>query len=241
MKPYIIENKFAKILISGQSGSGKTSVIKTLPNDVNILIYDFENGLLSINNFLKQNANRISAYTCNEGYSDIKRISNITNVEVANFDYIIVDSLSMVSRIIEKHYANSVGKEGEITIAQWKNIANDAWLFFNNLMQLECNVIFYAQTDITVDSVGRRNIELAINGNDFKKQILPILDFAFYLSVNEKKERFFVTDNSVSLASGALHVCKKRDELNVLNDIEEANLEYIFNKLNGVLQNATSE
>jgi hypothetical protein len=238
MKPYIIEDKFAKILISGSSGSGKTSIIKTLPNDVRILIYDFENGLLSINNFLTKNKDRIVVYTCDEGYSDIKKITALTNKDIADFDYIVIDSLTMISRIIEKHYTNSVGKEGELQIHHWKLIANDAWMLFSNLMSLECNVIFYAQTDTLPDSMGRRNIELAINGNDFKKQILPMLDFAFYLSVNEKKERFFITDNTVAISSGALHVCKKRDENNALEDVEIANLEYIFNKLNGVLQNA---
>jgi len=223
--PYDFSKKnHATILVVGESGIGKTSLIKTIGKDKKVLIFDFERGLKSVTNHIINNKDNITAFQC-FNFEQIKYITSQKSIDgMAKYDYVVFDSITRISAIIEdelrnipKFMANTQQLYGELAIQMMHLV-----LAFS---KINTNIIVTALplVDNGITSINLRG--------GFKNSIRQYFDFVFTLikendSQEKQGKRYFITDTSAEFP-----LAKSRDELNILEYKEEANLKNIFEKI----------
>jgi hypothetical protein len=106
------------------------------------------------------------------------------------------------------------------------------------------NIIFLIHTKNITDKFQQRFIQLDFAGNQATSYIVNDLDFIFYIMKHPTKgdERILITQNMKlpEPDNRMLEFCKKRDEFNVINKVEKADINHVLTnfiqKRNNVLQ-----
>lgn len=221
--------RYFRIGIGGEAGTGKTTLIKTIRKDARILILDIEGGLMSIDGFLEVNKQNIEVRKINN-ISDINILKKYTNENVKNFDYLVVDSLSFMYKIIARSYIKDTQKVVNANeIQHYGQMAIDMFDILNAFKKLDINIIYLMHTKNISDNFQQRFIQLDFVGNDGVKYILNDLDFMCYITqspIEGSKDRVLITENLTLPPpdNRRLEFCKKRDEFNIIKPIEPANI-----------------
>lgn len=224
-----MNNQYFRIGICGEPGSGKTTIIKTIRSDAKVLILNTEGGLNSIAGHLELNKNSIVVRDINT-YDDINKIKKYTNDDIKGFDYIVVDTLSFMYKIIARHYIKDSQKVANVNeIQHYNQMSIDLFDVLNAFKNLKANIIFLIHTKNFTDKFQQRFIHLDFVGNQAVSYIVNDLDFIFYIMKNPNKtdnSRLFITENMKipEPDNRVLEFCKKRDEFNVINAVEHAHI-----------------
>lgn len=223
--------KYLNIGIAGNSGTGKTTIIKSINEKAKILILDVDKSLYSIETWIETNKERIHVKNI-DTYEDIMAIFKQKEL-LESYQYVVVDSLSKLTQLIAKHYRISSKLQNQLEQGQYLKLGfdvEDILFFFRNL---KANVIYTLQTDDSTDKYGDVFIDIDLVGNMATKESLRVFDFIFYLiKSNTNSERYFITENGAISEQNQhiLRCCKKRDEFHVLSKVEPANLHTLLKK-----------
>ena len=149
-----------KLLVYGQAGAGKTSLIKTLPNPV---IISAEAGLLSIADANIPFIEVTSMDDLKEAYEWIA-----TSAEGKGFDSIALDSISEIGEVV-LNYEKKVAKDPRQAYGAMQEQMTDIIRAFRDLSGK--HVYFSGKVEKTSDEMGRILYAPSMPGNKLGQQL----------------------------------------------------------------------
>ena len=166
-----------KIVVYGQAGSGKTSLIRTLPDPV---IISAEGGLLSLADnalpFIEVN----SMETLKEAYMWVAE-----SAEAANYKSIAIDSISEIAEVVLAHEKRAT-KDGRAAYGEMQVQVIEIMRAFRDLQGR--HVYFSAKCEKSQDEMGRVLYSPSMPGNKLAQQIPYLVDEVFALRVEKDVE-----------------------------------------------------
>lgn len=149
-----------KLLVYGQAGAGKTSLIKTLPNPV---IISAEAGLLSIADANIPFIEVTSMDDLKEAYEWIA-----TSAEGKGFDSIALDSISEIGEVV-LNYEKKIAKDPRQAYGAMQEQMTDIIRAFRDLSGK--HVYFSGKVEKTSDEMGRILYAPSMPGNKLGQQL----------------------------------------------------------------------
>lgn len=166
-----------KMLVYGQSGAGKTSLIPTLPNPV---ILSSEGGLLSIHDadlpFIEVN----NMEALKEAYAWLK-----DSDEAKQFDSVALDSISEVAEVVLAHELKT-NKDGRAAYGEMNSTMQELIRSFRDLPGK--NVLFTAKLEKSQDEMGKLLYNPAMPGKSLTQGLPYFFDFVLALRVERDAE-----------------------------------------------------
>lgn len=211
-----IHSTGVKILGYGMSGSGKTSLIRTLPKPI---ILSAESGLLSLSQF-------------DLPYIEIKTINDLREAytwltkskEAADFQSVAIDSLSEIAEVVLAH-EKSINKDGRAAYGEMQAQMNDILRAFRDLPGR--HVYMTAKCEKAQDETGRMLYSPMMPGNKLAQNIPYMLDEVLALRVEKDPEGNPV--RSLQTTPDGLWLAKDRS--GKLSQWESPDLGQIINKI----------
>lgn len=166
-----------KVVVFGMSGSGKTSLIPTLPNP---LIISAESGLLSI-----QDSNlpyiEIDSYeSLMEAYRFV-----VQSDEAKDFQSIAIDSISEIAELVLIH-EKKVNKDGRAAYGEMATQVMEIMRAFRDIKGK--NIYFSAKCEKATDETGRILYSPSMPGSKLAQQIPYLVDEVFALRVEKDQD-----------------------------------------------------
>ena len=166
-----------KLLVYGQAGAGKTSLIPTLPNPV---VLSAEGGLLSIQDadlpFIEIN----SMATLQEAYKWLTE-----SVDAKGFDSVAIDSISEIAEVVLNH-EKKVNKDPRAAYGNMQEQMADIIRVFRDLP--EKHVYMSAKLEKTQDEMGRVLYSPSMPGNKTGQSLPYFFDEVLALRVERDAE-----------------------------------------------------
>ena len=151
-KDITTDNLKIKVLVYGDSGTGKTTFISTFPKPY---IFDFDNGLLSIRGkdvdydvYYDEDVRHPSAYSSFE-----KKIDEF--FKECEYETIGIDSLTTLQRALmnEVQYVNQKHIGKNMTREEWGIVIGRLERLFYKLVHAPCNLVVTAHEIVTEDPI----------------------------------------------------------------------------------------
>jgi phage nucleotide-binding protein len=207
-----------KMLVYGNAGSGKTSLIPTLPNPV---VLSAEGGLLSIQGadvpFIEIN----SMATLMEAYSWLTE-SN----EAKQFESVALDSISEIGEVVLAEELKK-NKDGRAAYGELNTVMASMIRAFRDLPNK--HVYFTAKCDKSQDETGRMLYAPSMPGKSLSMQIPYFFDLLLALRVEKDAEG----NAQRALMCDSDGIWQAKDRSGKLDTWEAPDLGAIINKIGG--------
>lgn len=207
-----------KLLVYGQAGAGKTSLIRTLPNPI---VLSAEGGLLSIQDadlpFIEVN----SMDDLNEAYEWLT-----SSEEAAQFDSVALDSISEVAEVVLQ-YELKRNKDGRAAYGELNSTMQELIRSFRDLPGK--HVYFSAKLEKSQDEMGRMLYNPGMPGKSLTQGLPYFFDEVLALRVEKDAEGN--TQRALMCDSDGLWAAKDRS--GKLDAWEAPNLGAIIAKIGG--------
>jgi hypothetical protein len=220
-----------RMLVYGQAGAGKTSLIPTLPSPV---IMSAEAGLLSIAGSNLPFVEITSVDALNEAYRWLTE-----SQEAAQFESVALDSISEIAEVLD-----SISEIAEVVLASEKATAKDPRQAYGALQDVMGAVIrsfrdlpnkhvyFTAKLEKSQDEMGRILYSPSMPGAKLGQQLPYFFDLVLPLRVEKDAEGNTV--RSLQCQSDGLWTAKDRSGR--LGAWEPADLGHVIRKIQGGAQ-----
>ena len=207
-----------KLLVYGQAGSGKTSLIKTLPNPI---VLSAEGGLLSIQDADLPYLEITDMASLKEAYEWIT-----SSAEATGFQSIALDSISEIAEVV-LNYEKKTNKDPRAAYGAMQEQMADIIRAFRDIPGK--NVYMSAKLEKTQDEMGRVLYAPSMPGNK-TGQSLPYF-FDLVLALRVEKDAEGATQRALMCDSDGLWLAKDRS--GKLDAWESADLGEIISKIGG--------
>jgi len=212
-----------KMLVYGQAGAGKTSLIPTLPNPV---ILSAEGGLLSIADANLPFFDIASMDDLQEAYKWLTE-----SEEAKQFQSVALDSISEVAEVVLAHELSQMvnGKkvDGRMAYGELNSKMSGLIRAFRDLPGK--HVLMTAKLEKSQDEMGRMLYNPSMPGKSLTQQLPYHFDMVFALRVEKDGEGN--THRALMCDSDGLWLAKSRSH--VLDAWEQPNLGDIIKKIGG--------
>lgn len=202
-------------LIYGASGTGKTTLLSTLPNKT--LIISKESGLLSLKDFSIDYVEP----------KDLKELRSVlVSEEIDSYDNIAIDSLTEIASMFLEE-STLLFPDDRQNFKKYGHYNEGIVRFIKFTRDLNKNIIFTSLEKTAEDNAGRRFTVPDITGS-LASKLPAYFDFVFNLQIINKeneRERVLLTQPFDGF------ICKDRS--GKLEDYEVPNLSLIINKVFG--------
>ena len=209
---------FIKLLVYGHSGSGKTSLIKTLPNPI---ILSAESGLLSIADAAIPYLEIDSIETLKEAYSWLT-----SSDEAKGFESVALDSISEIGEVCLSG-EKKTSKDGRAAYGNMAETMGEIIRAFRDLP--ERHVYFSAKCEKSTDEAGRVLYAPSMPGSKVGQSLPYFFDEVLALRVEKDAEG--VTQRALMCDSDGLWQAKSRS--GKLDLWEAPDLGAIISKIRG--------
>jgi hypothetical protein len=221
ISPDCVDMQRVKALVIGRAGVGKTSLLRTIPENERVCTLSAEGGLLSVSDLV------MSGWVKGVIIEDYANISVVLkHLETdwqEKFDWVFVDSLSEVAAMCYQKYhstaeTNDFGKH-------WHDYYFDLSRLIKRFMGLPKYHVIFTCLETTVELNGRNIQAPNVPSNSMRTQIPGMFDEVFYMDVDQgvmPPKRIFRTDISVT---------ESKSRSGVLDKTEPANLGIIRDKI----------
>jgi phage nucleotide-binding protein len=207
-----------KVLVYGQAGAGKTSLIQTLPNPI---ILSAEGGLLSIQDAGLPYIEITSMSELKEAYEWV-----IGSDEAKQFQSVALDSISEIAEVV-LDYEKKVAKDPRQAYGEMQTKMAEVIRLFRDIVGK--NVYMSAKLEKTQDEMGRVLYAPSMPGNK-TGQSLPYY-FDEVLALRVEKDAEGLTQRALMCDSDGLWLAKDRS--GKLEQWEAPDLTAIINKIGG--------
>ena len=207
-----------KVLVYGQAGAGKTSLITTLPNPI---VLSAEGGLLSIQDANLPYLEIGNMETLKEAYEWL-----LGSAEAKGFQSVALDSISEIAEVVLNH-EKKVAKDPRQAYGSMQEQMADIIRAFRDLP--ERHVYMSAKLEKTQDEMGRVLYAPSMPGNK-TGQALPYF-FDEVLALRVEKDAEGVTQRAFMCDSDGLWLAKDRS--GKLSSWEAPDLAEIIAKIGG--------
>ena len=205
-----------KVLVYGQAGAGKTSLITTLPNPI---VLSAEGGLLSIQDANLPYLEIGNMETLKEAYEWL-----LASEEAKSFESVALDSISEIAEVV-LNYEKKVAKDPRQAYGSMQEQMADIIRAFRDLPNR--HVYMSAKLEKTQDEMGRVLYAPSMPGNK-TGQALPYF-FDEVLALRVEKDAEGVTQRALMCDSDGLWLAKDRS--GKLEAWEAPDLGAIINKI----------
>lgn len=206
-----------KIVVYGHAGSGKTSLIKTLPKP---LIISAEGGLLSL-------SGTDIPYIEISTYADLTEAYQYCVSEEANqFESIAIDSISEIAEVILSH-EKQINKDGRAAYGEMANQVMSLMRSFRDISGK--NIYFSAKCEKQQDEAGRMLYSPSMPGSKLGQSIPYLVDEV--LALRTEKDQEGITQRALMCESDGLWQAKDRS--GKLSPWEAPDLGEIIKKIGG--------
>jgi len=169
-------------LVIGGFGKGKTSLLRTIPENQDVFVVSAESGLLCVRDLVV--SGRIQGCEVST-FADMKDVYRmlVSPDHIKRFKWVFVDSLTEIaSRCVEalkKEYPN-----GKDAIKMWGVYSERMTGLIKAFRDIpNYNVVFTALDTVSQDENNRRYIEASIQGQRVKEMLPSYFDEVFYLEI----------------------------------------------------------
>jgi phage nucleotide-binding protein len=208
-----------KLLVYGQAGSGKTSLIRTLPNPI---VLSAEGGLLSIQD-------------ANISYIEIKNMEDLREAyawsrdseEAAGFESVALDSISEVAEVVLQHELRN-NKDGRAAYGELNTVMQELIRAFRDLPGK--HVYMSAKLEKSTDEMGKLLYNPSMPGKSLT-QGLPYF-FDEVLALRVERDADGNSQRAIMCDSDGLWLAKDRS--GKLDAWESPDLGEIIRKIGGV-------
>lgn len=207
-----------KVLVYGQAGAGKTTLIQTLPNPI---ILSAEGGLLSIQDAGLPYIEITSMSELKEAYEWV-----IGSDEAKQFQSVALDSISEIAEVV-LGYEKKIAKDPRQAYGEMQNQMAEIIRSFRDVSGK--NVYMSAKLEKTQDEMGRVLYAPSMPGNK-TGQSLPYY-FDEVLALRVEKDAEGLTQRALMCDSDGLWLAKDRS--GKLEQWEAPDLTAIINKIGG--------
>lgn len=207
-----------KVLVYGQAGAGKTSLITTLPNPI---VLSAEGGLLSIQDANLPYLEIGNMETLKEAYEWL-----LGSSEAKSFESVALDSISEIAEVV-LNYEKKVAKDPRQAYGSMQEQMADIIRAFRDLPNR--HVYMSAKLEKTQDEMGRVLYAPSMPGNK-TGQALPYF-FDEVLALRVEKDAEGVTQRALMCDSDGLWLAKDRS--GKLSPWESPELSEIIAKIGG--------
>lgn len=183
MKNATAENAFHRILVIGDSGTGKTHFIGSMPKPY---VADFDNGLATLRG-KDVSARRYGP----EGWADLKKeVQDWRNGPHYDCETFCLDSLTMASDAAMQHVLSARGRHGQQPdIKDWGDAIREVKDLMGFLTTLPCHVLVTAHNQLIKDEVlGDIQYAPLIYGKDLPVRLPIWFDEVYATTVVSKIE-----------------------------------------------------
>ena len=205
-----------KLLVYGQAGAGKTSLIPTLPNPI---VLSAEGGLLSIQDAELPYIEITTMAELQEAYKWLAE-----SAEAAQFESVAIDSISEIAEVC-LNYEKKVNKDPRAAYGAMQEQMADIIRAFRDLPAK--HVYMSAKLEKTQDEMGRILYAPSMPGNK-TGQSLPYF-FDEVLALRVEKDAEGATQRALMCDSDGLWLAKDRS--GKLDAWEAPDLKVIINKI----------
>jgi phage nucleotide-binding protein len=207
-----------KLLVYGNAGAGKTSLIPTLPNPV---VFSAEGGLLSIADadvpFVE-----VSSYdTLMEAYRWVTESD-----EAKHFESIALDSISEIAEVVLNH-EKKIAKDPRQAYGAMQEQMSDIIRAFRDIPNK--HVYFTAKCEKATDETGRILYAPSMPGNKTGQQLPYFFDMVLALRVEKDQEG----NAQRALMCDSDGIWQAKDRSGKLETWEAPDLGAIINKIGG--------
>ena len=207
-----------KVLVYGQAGAGKTSLIRTLPNPV---VLSAEGGLLSIADAGLPYIEVNSVDTIKEAYTWL-----VESNEAQQFESVALDSISEIAEVV-LNYEKKNTKDPRQAYGAMQDQMGEIIRAFRDLPKR--NIYFSAKLDKSQDEMGRIMYSPSMPGNKLG-QSLPFF-FDEVLALRIEKDAEGNTQRALMCHSDGLWAAKDRS--GKMDAWEAPDLGVLFKKIGG--------
>jgi phage nucleotide-binding protein len=207
-----------KVLVYGQAGSGKTTLIQTLPKPI---ILSAEGGLLSIQDAGLPYIEITSMTELKEAYEWV-----VGSDEAKQFQSVALDSISEIAEVV-LGYEKKIAKDPRQAYGEMQNQMAEIIRSFRDISGK--NVYMSAKLEKTQDEMGRVLYAPSMPGNKTGQSLPYYFDEVLALRVEKDSEG--ITQRALMCDSDGLWLAKDRS--GKLEQWEAPDLTAIINKIGG--------
>lgn len=230
MRAIQVINRFTALII-GEAGIGKTSLIRTIPEDERAFVLSAEGGLLSVRDMV--NSGRIEGVEI----SSIEELQEAYNMLITDeykqkYKWVFLDSLTEIGdrcmTSLEERFARAKIDNGYKLWGEYLAVMTGLIKAFRDMPHYK--VVFTCLPEYTEDELKRRYYAPLVQGK-LKSRLTSYFDFVFFMLKDKDAEgeyRYFLTSGDERYPAKAR--CWKADQLEVR---EKPDLAYISAKIEG--------
>lgn len=188
-------NRFSALII-GRAGIGKTSLLRTIPEDEPVCTLSAEAGLLCVRDLVQ--SERVTGVEIRSLSEFQEALAALKTAEWREaYRWIFIDSLTEVAaRCVEDFQRRYPDKADSFNL--WGGYADAMTALIKSFRDLTSyNVIFTCLESVQLDEVNRRFISPDIQGSKLKARLTSYFDEVFYMTTlldeQGKEQRVFYT------------------------------------------------
>lgn len=207
------------MIVYGQSGIGKTTLLGTLPEN-ETLIVSAESGLLCLQD---KSIDVVEVKTYDAVRAAFGYLAK--NEDEGKYKFVCIDSLTEISDLLVKHLkAKEEYKNPSNALKLWGEFSETMIGLIKAFRDLPRHIVFTALSD-DVNDGGIITKKPMIAGNKAQQLMPSFFDEVFYLTIDQ--------DNQRSIQTQPTHSYIAKDRSGKLDSTEPANLTLIINKIQG--------
>lgn len=213
-------------LIIGEAGIGKTSLIRTIPEEDRVCVLSAESGLLAVRDIVE--SGRVEGYEITS-FADMREAYQLLlSPDFQNrYKWIFLDSLTELSaRCVDAMKQKYQSKSDSFSL--WGEYSDLMQMIIKGFRDLQSySVVFTCLPSIETDELKRRYVGAAIAGKQLQERLTSYFDLVLYMTTRQTDDgteyRCFLTQ--------PIERYPAKDRSGKLAPIEKPDLSHIQNKI----------